>query len=253
VSRPTPLDWDLANLSRYGVWCGVDEAGRGAWAGPVVAAAAALDAATAEKWRSVLRQARDSKAMKKERRDAMAMELRSLLPFWSVAGVDSGAIDRVNILEATKAAMRQAIAGLGAEPRLVLVDGDHAPGSGLREMTMVEGDAHSCAVACASILAKGHRDALMAALAREYPEYGFDRHKGYGTKEHRAALAAHGPCPLHRMSYAPVRACHSLAGGLAALASPGPPAPAPVGQSPPSAPDPRGKQKCGAERRIQIH
>jgi ribonuclease HII len=203
-----PLDWDLAHLSRYGVWAGVDEAGRGAWAGPVVAAAAVLDGPTAEKWSAVLRQARDSKELKKERRDALAMELRSLLPSWAVAAVDSEAIDRVNILEATKAAMRQAIAGLvgpRAEPRLILIDGDHAPGSGLREMTMVGGDAHSCAVACASIIAKAHRDALMAALALDHPAYGFERHKGYGTKEHQAALAARGPCPVHRMSFAPVK------------------------------------------------
>jgi ribonuclease HII len=204
----TPLDWDLAHLSRYGVWCGVDEAGRGAWAGPVVAAAAALDTKTTEKWGTVLRQARDSKTLKQEKRTTLAMELRSLLPFWSIASIDSETIDRINILEATKAAMRQAIAGLGTEPSVVLIDGDHAPGSGLRELTMVDGDAHSCAVACASILAKAHRDALMSGLAPGHPEYGFDRHKGYGTKEHQAALALHGPCPLHRMSYAPVKAAH---------------------------------------------
>jgi ribonuclease HII len=192
----------------------VDEAGRGAWAGPVVAAAAALDAAAAGRWRAVLRQARDSKTLKKDRRDSLALELRALLPRWSVAAVDSEAIDRANILEATMAAMRQALAGLGAEPGAALIDGDRAPGSGLREMTMVGGDAHSCAVACASILAKAHRDGLMAALALEHPAYGFDRHMGYGTKEHRAALARHGPCPAHRMSYAPVRA--SPAPGAAA-------------------------------------
>jgi len=196
----------LTNLSHHGDWCGVDEAGRGAWAGPVVAAAAVLNRATAEKWANVLHQARDSKTLKKEKRTALALELRSLLPFWAVASVDNEAIDKINILEATKAAMRQAVAELRIEPNIVLIDGDHAPGSGLLERTMVEGDAHSCAVACASILAKAHRDGLMEALALDYPAYGFDRNKGYGTKEHQAALAKHGPCPLHRMSYAPVAA-----------------------------------------------
>jgi ribonuclease HII len=200
-----PLDWDLANLSRWGDWCGVDEAGRGAWAGPVVAGAAVLNMDTVEKWASVLRGARDSKALKPEKREALAMEIKTLLPSWSVAGVDNEAIDRINVLEATKAAMRQAIAGLKVEPDIVLIDGDHAPGSGLRERTLVDGDAHSCAVACASILAKTHRDAMMAALALEHPEYGFDRHKGYGTKEHQAALKKYGPCPWHRMSFGPLK------------------------------------------------
>ena len=203
--KPNPLDWDLANLPQGIIWGGVDEAGRGAWAGPVVAAAAVLTREAAEKWRSVLRMARDSKTMKPERRSALAMELKAILPSWSVSTVDNRIIDRDNILEATKAAMRQAIHELKTVPDMVLIDGDHAPGSGLRERTMVDGDAYSCAIACASILAKTYRDSLMVSFDTEYPAYGFARHKGYGTKEHQAALAEYGPCPIHRVSYGPVK------------------------------------------------
>ena len=224
--RLNPLDWDLENICRAmleegdvwekgrhsgggdtrAVWCGVDEAGRGAWAGPVVAAAVALTRGAAEKWGRVLRSARDSKMLKPEKRAALALELKAVLPSWAVAAIDNEVIDRINILEATKAAMRQAIHTLKMEPGVVLIDGDHAPGSDFRELTMVDGDEYSCSVACASILAKTHRDALMLALGAQYPEYGFARHKGYGTKEHRAALARHGPCAIHRMSYEPVKA-----------------------------------------------
>ena len=199
-----PLDWDLANLPQGIAWGGVDEAGRGAWAGPVVAAATVLDRDVAKKWGSVLRAARDSKTMRPDKRSALALELKAVLPAWHIASVDNQAIDRDSILEATKAVMRQAINGLKLLPELVLIDGDHAPGSGLRERTMVDGDAYSCAIACASILAKTFRDELMVALGEECPGYGFARHKGYGTKEHQAALAKLGPCQAHRMSYAPI-------------------------------------------------
>jgi ribonuclease HII len=195
----------LANLPAGIVWGGVDEAGRGAWAGPVVAAAVALDRETAKKWRSVLGKARDSKTLAPEKRSALAMELKAILPSCSVSIVDNRVIDRDNILEATKAAMRQAIQELVIVPALVLIDGDHAPSSGLRERTLIDGDAISCAVACASILAKTHRDELMAALDAVYPQYGFAKHKGYGTKAHQAAIRQYCPCPIHRMSYRPLR------------------------------------------------
>lgn len=201
----TPLDWDLANIPNGVVWGGVDEAGRGAWAGPVVAAAAVLTRDIAKKWRAVLLNARDSKTTKPAKRTSLAMELKVILPAWSVAVVSNQIIDRDNILEATKAAMRQAIADLTMVPDVVLIDGDHAPGSSLKERTIVDGDAYSCAIACASILAKTYRDELMVALDLDFPEYGFARHKGYGTKEHQTALAKHGHCPIHRLSYKPVK------------------------------------------------
>lgn len=201
-----PLDWDLGNVPPGVAWGGVDEAGRGAWAGPVVAACAVLDRDTARRWGHVLREVRDSKQLKAERRAALAAELKAILPAWGIAEVDAMAIDRENILEATLSAMRQAVAGAAVRPRLLLVDGNRAPGTGLLERVVVDGDALSCAIGAASILAKAHRDALMVELAEAHPGYGFAGHKGYGTAEHRAGLQRLGPSPVHRISYAPVAA-----------------------------------------------
>ena len=201
-----PLDWDLGNIAPGVAWGGVDEAGRGAWAGPVVAACAVLDRDAAARWGHVLRAARDSKQLQPEKREALAAELKMILPGWAVAAVDNLGIDRENILEATLAAMRQAVADCPARPRILLVDGNRAPRTGLPERLLVDGDALSCAVACASILAKTHRDGLMRELDRLVPGYGFGRHKGYGTPEHQAALRALGASWAHRLSYAPVAA-----------------------------------------------
>jgi ribonuclease HII len=201
-----PLDWDLGNTPPGISWAGVDEAGRGAWAGPVVAACAVLDREVAGRWGHVLRAARDSKQLAPDRREALAAELRMVLPGWAVAEVDNLGIDRENILEASLSAMRQSVAALKARPRILLVDGDRAPRTGLPERLVVDGDALSCAIACASILAKTHRDALMRDLDGQLPGYGFARHKGYGTQVHRQALRALGASPAHRLSYAPVAA-----------------------------------------------
>jgi len=201
-----PLDWDLGNIPPGIPWGGVDEAGRGAWAGPVVAACAVLDHATVERWGQVLRAARDSKLLSPDKRETLAAELKRILPGWAVAEVDNLAIDRENILEASMSAMRQAVAGLALRPRILLVDGNRAPHSGLPERLVVDGDALSCAIACASILAKTHRDGLMRELDLSLPGYGFARHKGYGTAVHRQALTTLGASPAHRLSYAPVAA-----------------------------------------------
>lgn len=207
VLKPVnPLDWDLGNVPPGIAWAGVDEAGRGAWAGPVVAACAVLDPETASRWGHVLRAAKDSKKLNPEKREALAAEFKMVLPAWAVAEVDNLGIDRENILQATLEAMRQAIRRVSVTPRMVFVDGDRAPRSGLPERLLVEGDAISCAVAAASILAKTHRDALMRSLDAAWPEYGFARHKGYGTAEHQRALKSIGPCAIHRLSYAPVAA-----------------------------------------------
>lgn len=206
AARVNPLEWDLGNVPPGIAWGGVDEAGRGAWAGPVVAACAVLDPAAVGKWGHVLRGARDSKKLSPERRETLALELKASLAAWAVAASDNLAVDRENILEATLGAMREAIRGVAVQPRLLFVDGDRAPRSGLPERLVVEGDAHSCAVACASILAKTHRDAILRDLDGTLPGYGFARHKGYGTAEHREALDRLGPSPVHRMSYAPVAA-----------------------------------------------
>jgi len=204
--RINPLNWDLGNVPPGIAWGGVDEAGRGAWAGPVVAACAVLDPEAVSKWGHVLRSARDSKQLSPERREAIAQELKLVVKAWAVAEVDNLTIDRENILQATLDAMRQSVSSLSVRPRMLFVDGDRAPRTGLPERLLVEGDALSCAVACASILAKTHRDQLMRDLAKVHPEYGFERHKGYGTPEHQKALAQHGTCAAHRLSYAPVAA-----------------------------------------------
>ena len=201
-----PLDWDLGNLPPGLPWGGVDEAGRGAWAGPVVAACVVLDHATASRWGHVLRAARDSKKLSPDKREAIAAELKMVVPAWAVAEVDNLAIDRDNILQASLAAMRKAVAATQVKPRILLVDGNRAPGSGLLERLVVDGDALSCAIACASILAKTHRDALMRELDPRLPGYGFAEHKGYGTPVHRQALAIQGASSAHRLSYAPVAA-----------------------------------------------
>ena len=201
-----PLDWDLGNVPPGIPWGGVDEAGRGAWAGPVVAACAVLDPAAVGKWGHILREARDSKRLTPDRREALAMELKAALAGWAVAEVDNLTVDRENVLEATLAAMRSAIRDVRPPPRILFIDGDRAPRSGQLERLVVEGDALSCAVACASILAKTHRDALMRDLDSRHAGYGFARHKGYGTAEHRAALDRMGASPVHRLSYGPVAA-----------------------------------------------
>jgi len=209
-----PLDWDLGNIPPGVPWGGVDEAGRGAWAGPVVAACAVLDRETAARWGQVLRAARDSKQLSPERREALAHELKLVLPGWAVAEVDNLGIDRENVLEASLDAMRQAVAQVPVRPRILLVDGNRPPRTGLPERLLVAGDTLSCAVACASILAKTHRDALMRDLEQRLPGYGFARHKGYGTELHRRALAALGASPAHRLSYAPVAALLRPEAGL---------------------------------------
>lgn len=208
MSEPkrNPLDWDLGHVPPGLAWGGVDEAGRGAWAGPVVAACAVLDPDCVARWGHVLRGARDSKKLSPERRETLASELKMVLPAWSVAVVDNLSIDRENILEATLQAMRQAVRSLPLAPRMLFIDGDRAPRTGLPERLLVEGDALSCSVACASILAKTHRDTLLRDLDREHPGYGFAKHKGYGTPEHRSALKAMGASSVHRISYGPVAA-----------------------------------------------
>lgn len=211
-----PLEWDLGHVPPGVVWGGVDEAGRGAWAGPVVAACAVLDHKAAAQWGHVLGSARDSKQLSPEKRETLASELKLVLVAWAVAEVDNLAIDRENILQATLEAMRDSVSRLSVTPRMLFVDGDRAPRTGLPERLLVEGDATSCSVAAASILAKTHRDRLMRDLAKVYPEYGFERHKGYGTPEHRKALDANGTCAIHRLSYAPVAARQKPDDGLRA-------------------------------------
>jgi ribonuclease HII len=179
---------------------GVDEAGRGPLAGPVVAAAVVLDREV--RWDGVA----DSKLLApEERSEIFARVLSKARAFgWSVLG--ARAIDRLNIRGASLEAMRRAVGRLRVQPDLVLVDGiDTVPGLDLRQQAVIDGDAHLLSIAAASIVAKVVRDRIMERLDRVWPAYGFARHKGYGTPEHLERLGMLGPCKLHRFSFAPVR------------------------------------------------
>ena len=187
---------------------GVDEAGRGPLAGPVVAAAVILPT------RRVLRGLADSKTLAPAERDRLALRIRTHALAIGLGWADRDEIDALDILQATLLAMRRALLALAVVPRHICVDGDRAPSlAGLpvppcgarRCETIVRGDALEAPIAAASIIAKTWRDAWMIAAAGRFPEYGFAEHKGYGTPAHLAALDAHGPCVLHRRTFAPVR------------------------------------------------
>ena len=183
---------------------GIDEAGRGCWAGPVTAGAVILPADT--EMLSVLKGARDSKMMTPAERERMYSVITEHALTWAVGEADNEEIDRVGILNATKNAMKRAVAALDPEPVHLLIDYVRLHDVTIPQTGIKHGDAVSLSIACASILAKVTRDRWMTeTAARLYPEYGFDRHKGYGTKQHQAALAEYGPCPLHRLSFKPLR------------------------------------------------
>ena len=181
---------------------GVDEAGRGPWAGPVVAAAVAFDAdGPPPRLRAMIA---DSKLLKAEQRAALQPAILACAD--TAVGIASVAeIDSMNILQATLLAMRRAVVRLAHIPDLVLVDGNRAPGLSCPVQTVVGGDRTSISIAAASIVAKVTRDRLMARLAADHPGYGWERNAGYGTAEHQAALARLGPCVHHRRSFRPIR------------------------------------------------
>jgi ribonuclease HII len=178
--------------------CGIDEAGRGPWAGPVVAAAVMLPAKGRPKGLA------DSKLLSAEAREELALAIRAC----AIVGVGLASpqeIDRVNILQATFLAMRRAVAALSVEPVAALIDGNADPGLPCPVETIIDGDAHVACISAASIIAKVERDRLMAEFCTTYPGYAFSKHKGYGTPEHQAALTEFGPCAIHRLSFKPVR------------------------------------------------
>ena len=183
-----------------GLVAGVDEAGRGPLAGPVVAAAVILD-----DLRPIAGLA-DSKKLSPTRRDRLYDEIRAKALCFCIAEASVEEIDRLNILQATLPAMRRAVAGLRLKPVLALVDGNQLPRLDVPAEAIVKGDARVAAISAASILAKVHRDRWCAELDQRYPQYGFAGHKGYGTAAHLTALRAHGACPEHRRSFAPVAA-----------------------------------------------
>jgi ribonuclease HII len=182
--------------------CGVDEAGRGPLAGPVFAAAVILDPARP------IEGLRDSKKLTEARRDELAPLVRQHALAWAIASCTHEEIDTLNILQATMLAMRRAVEALHAVPTIALIDGNRCPqfAPHIRAHAIIEGDDKVHAISAASILAKTARDAALVELHATYPHYGFDQHKGYGTALHLARLREHGPCPVHRRSFAPVRA-----------------------------------------------
>ncbi len=196
ATAAVPYRFELAAWRRGLVRvAGVDEAGRGPLAGPVVAAAVVLRPG------GVIDGVDDSKRLTPEERAQLFAQIQRRAMAVAVGIIDAATIDRVNILEATRLAMRRALQGLVLEPELVLTDWVELAGLLCPQRNLVRGDQRSATVAAASIVAKVTRDRIMEEADREFPEYGFGRHKGYSTDEHRSALAKHGPCPLHRRGF----------------------------------------------------
>ena len=186
---------DGLHAEGYKVICGVDEAGRGPLAGPVCAAAVILPRDAR------LEGLNDSKMLSAKRRELLYDEIVSAAAAYGIAFADVREIEELNILNATYLAMNRAISAMGADIDLALIDGNRASGVEFPNRTVVKGDAKCASIAAASILAKVTRDRYMCDLAAEYPEYGFEKHKGYGTKEHYAAIREYGPCLEHRVKF----------------------------------------------------
>ncbi len=201
----TPDLFDNASVLD-GLICGVDEAGRGPLAGPVHAAAVVLDP------QRPIEGLADSKVLSAAAREELAILIRRQALGFAVASASVAEIDRLNILQASLLAMRRAILAIGARFDRVLVDGNQVPSVPFEVVPVVRGDALVPAISAASILAKTARDALMERLARRFPQYGFEQHKGYPTPEHLEALTRHGPCRVHRQSFAPVRSAFAARG-----------------------------------------
>lgn len=196
--KPLLLEQKTFNWGTDGLMAGVDEAGRGPLAGPVVAAAVILDDL------NPIRGLNDSKKLSAKRREALFDEIRARALCFAIAEASVHEIDQINILQATLLAMKRAVEALRLPPKLVLVDGNRLPTLSIRAEAIVQGDALVPAISAASILAKVHRDRLCVEMHERYPAYGFDQHKGYGTALHMAALQAHGPADCHRLTFAPV-------------------------------------------------
>ena len=190
--------WEIEDSLKekgIGLICGVDEAGRGPLAGPVYAAAVILPD------HLQIPGLDDSKKLTDKRRRELMPVIKEQALAYGIAFATHEEIDQINILQATYLAMERALAQLNVKPDIALIDGNRAKDFGLPVKTVVHGDSLSASIAAASVLAKVTRDDLMLTMAEEYPQYGFEIHKGYGTKAHYAALTAHGPSPIHRMTF----------------------------------------------------
>jgi len=185
--------------ARRQIIAGVDEAGRGPLAGPVVVAAVVLDSG------NPIEGLDDSKKLSRKRREELYPLIIECSAAWAVVEVGPEEIDRVNILQATMLGMQRAVGQLQPTPTLALVDGNRAPEMDCKVRTIIQGDSLEPAISAASILAKVTRDRMMCQLHHSFPQYRFDRHKGYPTAEHLTLLAKHGPCVVHRRTFAPVR------------------------------------------------
>ncbi len=195
----TDYEWPLWREAK--LICGIDEAGRGPLAGPVVAAAVVFP-----RWfrpeESVLERLDDSKKLSADEREMFEPVIKKTAAYWSVAVIEHDIIDRINILQATMLAMNHAVMALAKLPDLLLVDGNRFKTElYIPFHTIVKGDSKVFSIAAASVLAKTHRDKLMFAYGMQYPEYGFERHAGYPTKAHVEAIKLHGRCPIHRLSF----------------------------------------------------
>lgn len=179
--------------------CGVDEAGRGPLAGPVVAAAVILD------MNNPVNGLADSKKLSEKKREKLSIDIKKYSVSWSIGRAEVEEIDDINILQATLIAMKRAVQGLTVTPDLVRIDGNQEPALPLLMETIIRGDESIAEISAASILAKVTRDLEMQGLDSLYPQYGFRKHKGYPTKAHVAALEEFGPCPVHRKSFGPVK------------------------------------------------
>ena len=190
--------WEIENgcfAEGYNIICGVDEAGRGPLAGPVCAAAVILPA------NAEIPGLNDSKKLTDKKRRELMPVIKEMALGYGIAFADEKEIDEINILQATFLAMQRALDQLTVKPDLALIDGNREKDFGLPVKTVVKGDSLSLNIAAASVLAKVTRDDLMVQMAEQYPEYGFDIHKGYGTKAHYAALTEHGPSAIHRKTF----------------------------------------------------
>ena len=187
--------WEIENGLNVGVICGVDEAGRGPLAGPVCAAAVILPQG------EIIPGLNDSKKLTDKKRRELFPIIKEKAIAYGIAFATEAEIDEINILQATFLAMKRAIAQLEGKADFALIDGNRETDFGIPCLTVVKGDSRSANIAAASVLAKVTRDLYMEELAEKHPEYGFEIHKGYGTKAHYAALTEHGPSPIHRMSF----------------------------------------------------
>lgn len=192
------VDYSIENEYKaqgYNIICGIDEAGRGPLAGPVYAAAVILPRDC------VIDGLNDSKKLTEKKREKLFDDIKEKALAYGIASADEKEIDEINILNATFLAMKRAVNSLSVKPDLALVDGNQKPHTGIEEVTVVKGDAKSMSIAAASVLAKVSRDRFMLEMAKKYPQYEFERHKGYGTKLHYEKIAQYGVCEIHRRTF----------------------------------------------------